>query len=126
MSAPPPPSTTGSGSGSPVTMRLLAGMALGAAIATAAALFLGEYEFDGWLPYVAGLLLGLVVAEAVVSVSRQQSDAAGLFSAAASALAMLLAGFIDANGQEPIKVGAYLAAVIAAAAAAGRGRRWRS
>lgn len=74
---------------------------------------LGEYEFTGALPIVAGLLLGAVLAELVVSIGRERSVRVGIVVGCFGAASMLGAGFIDANGVEPVKVGAYLAAAIA-------------
>lgn len=107
-----------------VTPRLLLALTAAAVVATLAALFLGEYEFEGTLPFVAGPLLGLVVAEVLVSVGRQQHVLVAVFAALFAAAGVVLAGVIDANDVEPIKTGVWVAAALAAAAAAWRGNRW--
>lgn len=106
------------------TPRLLLGMTLGAVVAAMGALVLGEYEFDEALPIGAGILLGYLIAEVVVSVGRQRSRALALILASWAAAAVLLAGYLDANGNESIKVGAYLSAGASAAAAALRAHSW--
>src|SRR5687767_3656416 len=53
------------------SMRPALAVVAGAAVAAFGALILGEYEFRGTMPYVAGVLFGLVVAEAVVGVARR-------------------------------------------------------
>lgn len=100
-------------------------MFLGALVATLGALFLGEYEFDETLPIVAGPLLGLVIAEIVVSIGRHRSWTMAAILAVMSAVALLLAGHLDANGVEPVKTGAYLSAALAGLAAAVRTAPWR-
>ena len=107
-----------------VNLRVLAAMTLGALVAAFGALFLGEYEFDESLPIAAGPLLGLIVAEIVVSVGRHRSKTMAGILAVWAATAVLLAGHLDSNGVEPIKVGAYASAVVAALAAGFRGNRW--
>lgn len=105
-----------------VRLRVLLAMTLGALVATAGALFLGEYEFDEALPVVAGPILGLVIAEIVVSVGRARSWVLAVIVATFAAVAVLLAGGIDANGVEPIKTGAYASAAVAAVLALLRAR----
>lgn len=56
-------------------MRLPLAVVTGAAVAALGALILGEYEFKGTTPYVAGVLFGLVVAEAVLAVARRGGPA---------------------------------------------------
>lgn len=66
-------------------MRLALAVVAGAAVAALGALILGEYEFKGSMPYVAGVLFGLVVAEAVLAVARRGgpllAGAAGVLAA---------------------------------------------
>lgn len=107
-----------------VSTRVLFAMALGALVAALGALFLGEYEFDETLPIVAGPLLGLVMAEIVVSVGGHHSWTMAGILAVFAGVALLLAGHLDANGVEPVKSGAYLSAVLAAAGAAVRAAPW--
>ena len=107
-----------------VSIRVLVGMALGALVATAGALFLGEYEFDETLPIVAGPLLGLIVAEIVVSVGSHRSWTMAGILAVLCGVSVLLAGHIDAGGVGAVKAGAYLSAVLAAISAATRSAPW--
>jgi hypothetical protein len=107
-----------------VTVRVLVSMFLGAVVATLGALFLGEYEFDETLPIAAGPLLGLVIAEIVVSIGRHRSWTMAGILAVIAGVAVLLAGHLDANGIEPVKSGAYLSAGLAALAAAVRTAPW--
>ena len=107
-----------------VSTRVLFAMALGALVAALGALFLGEYEFDETLPIVAGPLLGLVIAEIVVSVGGHRSWTMAGILAVIAGVAVLLAGHLDANGVEPVKGGAYLSAGLAAAGAAVRTAPW--
>lgn len=107
-----------------VSIRVLVGMALGALVAAAGALFLGEYEFDETLPIAAGPLLGLVVAEIAVSVGAHRSWTMGAILAVLCGVSVLLAGHIDAGGVGPVKGGAYLSAALAALGAALRAAPW--
>jgi len=107
-----------------VSIRVLVAMALGAVVATLGALFLGEYEFDEMLPIVSGPLLGLVIAEIVVSIGRHRSWTMAGILAAIAGVAVVLAGHLDANGVAPVKSGAYLSAALAALGAAARTAPW--
>lgn len=107
-----------------VTIRVLVAMTVGALVAAFGALFLGEYEFDEPLPIGTGVLLGLVVAEIVVSMGRHRSWTMAGILAVLVGVAVLLAGHIDAGDVGPVKVGAYASAGLAAAAAALRTAPW--
>ena len=107
-----------------VTIRVLVAMSVGALVAAAGALFLGEYEFDETLPIAAGVLLGLVVAEIVVSIGRHRSWTMAGILAVLVGVAVLLAGHLDAGDVEPIKAGAYVSAGLGALAAAVRTAPW--
>lgn len=68
-----------------MTWRSLLGL-LGAAAASAfGALVLGEYEFTGTLPFLAGPLFGLAVGEVVVAVGRARALTVGMAAAAVAA-----------------------------------------
>lgn len=107
-----------------VNVRVLLAMTVGALVAAFGALALGEYEFDEALPIGAGPLLGLVVAEIVVSLGRHRSKTMAGILAVWAATAVLLAGHLDANDVEAVKPGAYLSAGLAAVVAGLRGHRW--
>lgn len=95
-------------------LALLAGLA----VAAVAAAVLGEYDFDGWAVMGSGLLVGLFVAEAVVSVARGGSRLRAGASAGMAAGAMLWAGWI-ASGHRLGTVGWKGWAAVALAAGAG-------
>lgn len=94
------------------------GVACGVAVAVLGALILGEYEFTGSLPFIAGPLFGLVIGEVVVGVGRARSWAAALPAGAAAFGGIVWAGWIDSSeGVEPVKDLVWVAAVLAAGAA---------
>lgn len=96
----------------------MVGVLCGAAVAVLGALILGEYEFSGTLPFVAGPLFGLAVGEVVVGVGRARSVVVGLATAVLAFGGVVWAGWIDASeGVEPIKGLAWVAAGLAAATA---------
>src|SRR5215210_1004546 len=97
-------------------LALLAGLAV-------AAVVLGEYNFDGWAVLGSGLLVGLFVAEAVVSVAKGGSRLRAGASAGMAAGAMVWAGWI-ATGHRLDLVGwkGWVAVALAAGAAAIRAR----
>ena len=95
------------------------GVVCGAAVAALGALILGEYEFTGSLPFVAGPLFGLAVGEVVVGVGRTRALASGALAGAIAFGGIAWAGWIDANeGVEPVKGLVWVAAALAAAVAA--------
>jgi hypothetical protein len=101
-----------------MTWRALFGLVLGAAVAALGALILGEYEFTGTLPWVAGVLFGLVIGEVVVSVGRSHHVGVAVGSAALSFAGIAWAGWIDSTeGVEPVKALAWVSAVLAAGTA---------
>lgn len=87
-------------------------------VAAFAALLLGEYPFSGATPWVAGVLLGFVVAEILVSIGRSRGLLFGALAAAFSAGALLWAGWISAgDGKQPFPAMAWVAAALAIVAA---------
>ena len=112
---------------SPALLRAGIGLLLGALVATFGAFVLGEYQFDGWLPVVAGGLFGVVVAEVVVEVGRRRTVPVGLGAGLEAAGGLLWAGWISAGeGLEPMPAGAWLAAGIGLLAAVARVVPWRA
>ncbi len=98
--------------------RPLLGLACAAAAAALGALILGEYEFTGTLPFVAGPLCGLAIGEVVVGVGRTRAVAAGLAAGAIAFGGLAWAGWIDSTqGLEPVKGLAWVAASLGAATA---------
>ena len=112
-----------------MTWRALLGLFLGAAASVLAALILGEYEFTGSLPFLAGPLFGFAVGEVVVGVGRSRGVALGCATATLAFGGVAWAGWIDSTqGVEPVKHLAWVSAGLAATAALLRtiGRRSRS
>ncbi len=93
-------------------------MAGGALVAAAAALLLGEYPFEGLIVLGSGLLVGLLVAETVVSIGNWRGLAAAVACAALAAAGLVWAGWI-AEGHDLGRVApeGWLAVVLGAAAA---------
>ena len=99
-------------------LRAWFGVICGVGVAALGALILGEYEFTGSLPFIAGPLFGLVVGEVVVGVGRLRSLAVALPAAAAAFGGIVWAGWIDSSeGVEPVKAVVWVAAGLAATAA---------
>ena len=94
------------------------GVVCGVAAAALGALILGEYEFTGPLPFIAGPLFGLVIGEIVVGVGRVRSLLVAAAAAAAAFAGIAWAGWIDSSeGVEPVKGLVWVAAALAAVAA---------
>jgi MFS family permease len=107
-------------------LRALAGLVCGAAVAALGALILGEFEFSGLLPYVAGALFGLVVGVVVVGVGRDRSWPVAVVAGALAAGGIAGAGWIDSSeGIEPVKGLVWVSAALAAVVAVARTVRWR-
>ena len=101
-----------------MTWRAPVGLLCGAAAAAFGALILGEYEFTGTLPFLAGPLFGLVIGEVVVGVGRSRGVVVGCVTAALAFGGVAWAGWIDSTqGLEPVKGLAWVSAGLAAAAA---------
>ena len=99
-------------------LRAVVGILCAAGAATLGALVLGEYEFTGTLPYLAGPLFGLVVGEIVVGVGATRSLPSGVAAAAVAFGGVAWAGWIDSSeGLEPVKGLAWVAAALAAGVA---------
>lgn len=88
---------------------------------------LGEYEFTGTLPFAAGPMFGLVVAEVVVGVGRSRRLAVATVAAGVAFAGVAWAGWIDSTqGLEPVKDLVWVAAALAAATALVRTRGLRA
>lgn len=98
--------------------RVLLGLACGAAAAAIGAVFLGEYEFTGSLPFTAGPVFGLVIAEIVVAVGRRHDARVGIVAAALAFAGVAWAGWLDSSqGLEPVREMVWVAAGLAAVTA---------
>ena len=96
--------------------RVVLGVVVGAGTAWLGALSLGEYEFTGMLPWIAGPLFGLMVGEVVVSIGRSHHVAVAALVAALSFAGIAWAGWIDSTqGVEPVKPAVWASATLAAA-----------
>ena len=97
-------------------------MVCGAGAAVLGALILGEYEFTGSLPFVAGPLFGLAIGEIVAGVGQLRSLPIAAVCGALAFGGIAWAGWIDSSeGVEPVKALVWVAASLAALTAA-----WRS
>ncbi|MEX2294125.1 MAG: hypothetical protein WD691_10105 [Acidimicrobiales bacterium] len=101
-----------------IILRALLAVVCGAATAALGALMLGEYEFTGPLPFVAGPLFGLVVAEVMLAVGQLRTALAAATAGALAFAGIAWAGWIDSTqGVEPVKGLAWVSACLAAATA---------
>ena len=106
-------------------MRRTLCIAAAAAVAALGANIVGEYEFRGFVPFVAGPLFGLVLAEVTVSIARRRGAVEVAVSALASALGLGWGVWISTSeGLEPWPVLGWAAIALAAVAAAARAGRW--
>jgi hypothetical protein len=106
---------------SPAILRAGIGLLLGAVASILGAFILGEYQFEGYVPVVGGLLFGLVVAEIVVEVGRRRTLVVGALAGLEAAGGLVWAGWISGGeGLGPIPSGAWLAAGLAVVAAVAR------
>lgn len=80
-------------------LRPLLALAAGALVAAAGALLLGEYAFTGWPIFGACLLLGLFVAEAVVTAGRRNGAQAAALAALLTLAGLIWAAWIS-SGHE--------------------------
>lgn len=99
-------------------MRLALSVVAGAAVAAFGALILGEYEFKGTMPYVAGPLFGLVVAEVVLAVARRATPPLAVAAAALSSAGLVWAAWISSGRDWDYVPSAAWAAVALGAAVA--------
>lgn len=96
------------------TLRAALGLLCGAAAAALGALILGEYEFTGALPFVAGPLFGLVIGEVVVGVGRSRAVAVATVAGLLAFGGIAWAGWIDSSeGVEPVKDLVWVSALLA-------------
>jgi hypothetical protein len=94
---------------------LVAAVVLVVVAAVLGALVLGEYEFKGWMPWLAGPLFGLVLGEIAGAVARTRSLVLRVVTAACAAGGIWWAGWISSgSGLEPVPWQVYVAAALAA------------
>lgn len=100
-------------------MRTAAAAVAGALVASLGALILGEYELRGALPYVAGALFGLAVAEAIITVARPPGAALAAAGAVFAAAGFVWAAWIESGRDwNYVEASGWAGALIAGAAAA--------
>ncbi len=98
-------------------------VAAGAAVSGFGALIVGEYEFEGILPLLAGVVLGLLVSEAVALGGQWRGWVPAVVSAVLAAAGILWGGWIDSGeGLEAYPALAWAGAATAAAVAVVRTR----
>jgi hypothetical protein len=108
-----------------LTARAAATLVVAAFACALGGLILGEYQFEGALPYGAGLLFGLVVGELVAELGRVRSWLVALLSAAMVAAALALAVYISTGrGLNPFPMAGWAAIAIGAATVAWRTGGW--
>lgn len=118
----PPPDPAPSPPLPPSLTRLIVGIGLGAALATFGGFVLGEYPFTGLTPYFAGVLFALVIAEVILSVSRQHNRITAAASAVCTVFGLSLAVWISiGEGIDPLPIGAWIAVLIGLVVALARG-----
>jgi hypothetical protein len=98
-----------------------------AALASAlGGLVLGEYQFEGLMPFGAGLLFGLVVGELVVSVARSRGPILAVVSSALVVGGLGWAAWISSGeGLRPFPTLAWVSMAIGAVSTATRIGEWR-
>ena len=102
-------------------MRVPLAVLAGAVVASLGALILGEYEFVGLMPFVAGPLFGLAVGEAVTWAGGERGVVQAGVAASLAALGVVWAGWIDSGeGIDPMPTLVWPAAALALACAGWR------
>ena len=104
-------------------MRLIVSLVAGAAVAALGAAVLGEYAFDGLAVVGSGVVLGLFVARAVVTVAKGGSRTGAAAAGVLTATGLLWAAWIS-TGHRLGTVGweGWTAVVVGAAVSAFRAR----
>jgi len=101
--------------------RAIGALVLAALVCALSALILGEYEFSGLMPYGAGLLLGLIVAELVVELGRLRTWPVAAAAAACVGGSLGWAAWISSGeGLRAYPLAAWAAVVIGALTTAAR------
>jgi len=100
-----------------MTAKVVVALVVAAAVSAVGGLILGEYQFTGFTPYVAGLLFGLVVSEFVLEIGHRRHPLIGVVSGAFVAGALGWAAWISSGeGLRPYPAVAWAAMAIGAAA----------
>lgn len=112
-------------------MRPLLALAAGAAVAALGANVLGEYEFEGYTPLLAGLLFGAALGEVTAAIARQRTWPLATLTGAISGVGIWWAARISTNfGLRPMPWEAWVATALAVAGGLlrlkPRWSRWRA
>lgn len=87
------------------------------------ALIVGEYQFSGAVPVLAGLVLGLLVSEAVALGGQWRGWLPALLAGVEAAVGIMWGGWIDSGqGIGPYPALAWVGAAVAALTAMARAR----
>lgn len=93
--------------------RLVLALVAAAVSCLVGALILGEYEFEGLMPFGAGLLFGLVISEMVIEIGRRRNVVVGIVCAAMVAAALARAAYESSGeGLRPFPAGGWIAIVL--------------
>ncbi len=104
--------------------RILLGALAAGAVALVGAVVLGEFAFNGWTVLISAGVLGLATSEAAVSVARVRSSLLAVVTAAATAAALVAAGWVSTGHQlAALAPSAWLAIATGTAIAAVRAGR---
>lgn len=107
----------------PPAFRPLMGVAVCTVTAAVVAVILGEYEFKGVTPWLAGVVVGFLMGELMLAVAHRRLLVLAAATAALAAGSLLWAGWIDSGeGVRPYPSMAWVAAGLAAAVAGWRTR----
>ncbi|MDQ2754733.1 MAG: hypothetical protein M3R71_04200 [Actinomycetota bacterium] len=95
-------------------MRFAFSLAVGATVAAASGLILGEYPFTGFTPYLAALLVPLVLLGSMILVAGESGPRIWLLVALLSAAGLAWAVWISTGrGLDPAPLGGWIAVLLA-------------
>jgi hypothetical protein len=95
-------------------------------VCVAGALILGEYQFTGFTPFIAGVLFGLVVSEFVLEIGKVRNPVLGVVTGAMVAGALGWAVWISSGeGLRPFPAVGWVAMGLGAVTAGARTGGWR-
>jgi hypothetical protein len=100
-------------------VRVVVGLVVGAAAAAVGGVLLGEYDFEGMLPWLAGPIMAVVVAELAAEIGRRRTAAVGAIAGALAGGGLLWAAWISTGeGLEPLPATVWPAMALAVGAGA--------
>jgi len=105
---------------------VVAALVVAALLSAVGGLALGEYEFTGLMPYIAGVLFGLVIAEVVLEIGQHRSPVIAALCAACVAGGIGWAAWLDSGeGLRPYPAVAWVAMALGALTVGWRTGGWR-